>query len=63
MEEKSSKELIEAVERFIGLKNDQKAKMGKAGCKIVEERFDRNIVVNKYIDEVLVAYDKRYYRS
>ena len=37
--------------------------MGKAGRKIVEERYDRNIAVNKYIDEVLMAYDKRNYRS
>lgn len=63
MEEKSSKELIEAVVRFIRFKNDPKAEMGKAGRKIVEERYDRNIAVNKYIDEVLMAYDKRNYRS
>ncbi len=44
--------LINAVERFIHLPYEQKARMGIAGRKKVEKEFDRNIVVDSYIKEL-----------
>lgn len=40
------------IEKFILLSPEQKAAMGKAGRQKVEREFDRQIVVNKYLDEV-----------
>lgn len=45
-------DLIEKVERFIGLSNDERAAMGKAGRNKIEKEFDRQIVVNKYLKEL-----------
>lgn len=53
--EKSSVELIDAIERFIGLSIEQKANMGRNGRKLVEEKFDRKIVVDSYMDEIRLA--------
>ncbi len=44
--------LTEKVEQFINLPYEEKKKMGLAGRKKVEKEFDRNIVVNAYIEEV-----------
>lgn len=49
---KSSGELISAIKRFINLSSAERKSMGAAGRKLVEEKFDRNNVVNRYIDEV-----------
>ena len=48
----SSEKLIEAIEKFLNLSWDEKKQMGKSARKIVEERFDRQIVVEKYMDEL-----------
>lgn len=52
VEEKNSKDLIEKVEKFIKLPNDEKREMGLEGRKKVEIEFDRNIVVESYIEEI-----------
>ena len=44
--------LINALKKFIELKFETKEQMGKAGRKLVEEKFSRDIVVNAYMDEV-----------
>lgn len=52
VEEKNSHDLIEKIERFISLPWEERKKMGLAGRKKVEKEFDRQIVVNKYLEEL-----------
>ena len=40
------------IEKFILLSEEEKAAMGKAGREKIECEFDRQIVVNKYLEEV-----------
>lgn len=49
---KSTKDLIQKVERFINLPYEKKKAMGLAARKKVELEFDRNIVINAYLDEI-----------
>lgn len=49
--QKDSKALIEAVEKFLKLPNEKRKKMGMAGRKKVEKEFDREIVVDAYINK------------
>lgn len=49
---RSAESLIEAIEKFINLSHEAKVNMGKEGRKKVEREYDRNIVVNAYIDEL-----------
>ena len=51
-EAKSAKSLIDAVERFIALPYNQKVMMGQEARKKVEREFDRQIVVDAYINEI-----------
>lgn len=50
--QKDSNDLIEKIERFLALTWEERREMGLAGRRKVEKEFDRNIVVEKYIDEV-----------
>jgi len=52
---KDTEGLIEAIEKFISLDNKKREQMGLAGRKKMEQEFDRQIVVDKYIDEIEVA--------
>lgn len=52
VKEKDSKDLIKQIEKFLSLSLEQRRQMGLNGRKKVEEQFDRNIVVNKYLEEV-----------
>lgn len=45
-------DLAAKVEAFIQLTAEQRAAMGKAGREKVEREFDRQIVINKYLEEV-----------
>lgn len=45
-------DLISKVEKFINLPDNEKALMGKAGRKKVEDEFNREIVINKYLLEL-----------
>ncbi len=45
-------DLVCKIERFIQLSYDEKVNMGKFGRNKVEKEFNRNIVVNAYIDEI-----------
>lgn len=46
---KSTRSLVEAIEKFIHLPYDQKIQMGIAGRKKVEAEFNRQIVVEAYL--------------
>ena len=49
---KSSESLIKAVNQFLDLSWEKKKKMGKEARAKVEREFDRQIVVEKYVEEV-----------
>ena len=49
---RDSKDLIRAVDQFLELPREVRADMGKAARQKVEKYFDRNLVVNKYIEEI-----------
>ena len=50
--QKDSQDLIEKVEKFLSLSNEQRKNMGLEGRKLAEEKFSRNIVINRYIDVI-----------
>ncbi len=50
---KSTESLIEAVEKFINLPYEQKQEMGIEGRKKVEKQFDRQIVIDTYLKEII----------
>ena len=50
--QKDSLKLIEAIEKFVKLSNEDKKKMGLAARRKVEREFDRQIVVNEYMKEI-----------
>lgn len=52
VEQKNSNDLIEKIEKFLELSNEQRKLMGLAGRRKVEAQFDRKIVVDAYMDEV-----------
>lgn len=52
VKQKDSADLIEKVEKFLALSWEQKKQMGLAGRTKVEKEFSRNIVIQKYLDEV-----------
>lgn len=49
---KDKDKLIETVKRFMSMSNEEQKAMGLAGRKYVEENFDRNIVVEKYMTRI-----------
>lgn len=51
-EVKNVKSLVEAIIKFIELPYEKKKEMGIAGRKKMEREFDRNIVVNAYLEEI-----------
>lgn len=51
-ETKNEKSLINKVEQFLALHNDERKQMGLTGRKKIETEFDRNLVVNAYINEI-----------
>lgn len=48
----NTKSLVKKIESFISLSTQEKANMGKLARIKIEREFDRNIVINKYCDEV-----------
>ncbi len=51
-EPKNVESLCEAIEKFAALPHEQKREMGKAGRKKMEEQFNRQIVVDKYLEQI-----------
>lgn len=52
IDQKSSKDLIDKIEKFINLDYVSKKQMGLAGRNKVESEFDRQIVVDAYIEAI-----------
>lgn len=50
--QKDSEDLIRKIEEFISLPLSQRKQMGLNGRKKIEENFDRNIVIRKYVEEI-----------
>ena len=55
VKQQDSQDLIEKIEKFLKLSVDERKAMGMAGRSKVEREFDRQIVVEKYIEEVKKA--------
>lgn len=51
----NSADLAKKIEEFINLTFDEKIAMSKSGRSKIEREFDRNIVIQKYCDEVKMA--------
>lgn len=51
-EARNSNDLVNTIENFIKLPNNKKVSMGHAARKKVVNEFDRNIVVNEYLNEI-----------
>ncbi len=49
---KDSQDLIEKIEKFLSLSNGQRDEMGRNARKKIEEQFDRQIVIDKYMQEI-----------
>ncbi len=58
-EVKNTEALIEAIEKFLSLTYEEKRAMGLCGREYVEKNFDRNIVVQAYIDEIKNIFTER----
>lgn len=52
IEIKNSQQLIDKIEEFLKLSNEQRKQMGLEARKKVEKEFNRNIVIDKYIKEI-----------
>ena len=52
-EPQNVKQLTDKVEQFLILNFEEKKRMGQAGRKKVEKEFDRNIVVDAYLEEII----------
>ena len=52
IKEKSSEDLIEKMEKFLDLSVEERQEMGLKGRKKMEAEFDRQIVVDKYLENL-----------
>lgn len=52
VKQQDTQDLIEKIEKFLALPWEEKKAMGLAGRAKVEKEFDRQIVVNKYLNEL-----------
>lgn len=52
----NSEKLIEAIEKFLALSNEERKEMGLAGRRKVEKEFDRQIIVDAYMKEIINEY-------
>ena len=50
---RDAEDLTRALKQFIGLPYSQKERMGLAGRKKMETNFDRRLVIDRYLQEVL----------
>lgn len=51
-ERKNRKQLCEMMETFIHLSHEERAAMGRKARRKMEKSFDRNMIVNKYLDVI-----------
>ena len=52
VQQRSTEDLIEKIEKFLTLSREQRKTMGLAGREKVEREFDRQIVVEAYLNEI-----------
>ena len=50
--EKDTNDLVEKIEKFLSLILEERKQMGLNGRRKIEEKFDRNIVINEYLEEI-----------
>lgn len=55
VKQKDSQDLIEKIEKFLALSVEERRQMGLAGRAKVEKEFNRDIVVEKYMKEIVEA--------
>lgn len=44
--------LVDAIKRYMALSYEEKTRMGLSGRERMEQKFDRNIVINRYLNEI-----------
>ena len=52
VKQKNSNSLLEAINKFLSLSNDERKKMGLTGRAYIEKNYDRNIVVKAYKEDI-----------
>ena len=52
VDEKNTKDLIDKVERFLNISQEERRRMGKAAREKVEREFNREIVIRNYLREM-----------
>ena len=52
VKQQDTNDLVEKMERFINLPYEQKKQMGLNARKKVEREFDRQIVIDAYVNEI-----------
>lgn len=52
VKQRDTQDLINAVEKFLSLTNDERKKMGQMGREKVVNEFDRNIIIEEYMKEL-----------
>ncbi len=57
--EKDSQDLIDKTERFLALSVEERKRLGENGRQYMEQRFDRNLVVERYLKAVERIANKR----
>lgn len=57
-EPQNTKSLVAAIERFLSLPHQEKENMGLAGREKMEREFDRQVVVNNYLQELNKVVEK-----
>ncbi len=60
VKQKDLDDLIAKIEKYLALSNEERKQLGINGRKKVEKEFDRNIVINKYLEEIKRIADKRH---
>ena len=55
VKQRDSQDLIDKIEKFLGLSTEERKAMGLAGRAKVEREFDRNMVIGKYLEEIRSA--------
>ena len=52
VKQRDQKDLIAKIEKFLSLSLEERRQLGLNGRKKVEEQFDRQIVINKYLESI-----------
>ena len=57
--QRDTKDLVRQIEKFLSLSIESRKKMGLAGRAKVEKEFDRQVVIQAYLDEIEMATNKK----